>query len=109
MEVTDATFQAEVEQHKGLAVVDFCIVWLVAARYTPKGPGASAGSSVNPLRTTCAFAPDGSLTGAVSQTIRLDPLPSGRPSIETWAGTVPMAVKRRDRLGGLLHEYHRAA
>ena len=35
--------------------------------------------------------------------------PSGRPSIERWAGPEPMAVKRRDRLGGLLHEYHRAA
>ena len=35
--------------------------------------------------------------------------PSGRLPIETWAGTKPMAVKRRDRLGGLLHEYHRAA
>ena len=35
--------------------------------------------------------------------------PSGRPPIETWAGTEPMAVKRRDRLGGLLHEYQRAA
>jgi len=35
--------------------------------------------------------------------------PSGRPPIETWAGTEPTAVKRRDRLGGLLHEYHRAA
>jgi putative transposase len=35
--------------------------------------------------------------------------PNSRPPIETWAGTEPMAVKRRDRLGGLLHEYHRAA
>src|SRR5438094_5992809 len=35
--------------------------------------------------------------------------PNGRPPIETWTGTEPMAVKRRDRLGGLLHEYHRAA
>ncbi|PYR04447.1 MAG: integrase, partial [Acidobacteria bacterium] len=35
--------------------------------------------------------------------------PNGRPAIENWAGTRPMAVKRRDRLGGLLHEYERAA
>jgi transposase InsO family protein len=35
--------------------------------------------------------------------------PNGRPPIETWTGTEPMAVKRRDRLGGLLHEYQRAA
>ena len=32
--------------------------------------------------------------------------PNGRPSIERWSGT---AVKRRDRLGGLVHEYERAA
>ena len=35
--------------------------------------------------------------------------PNGRPAIENWAGTRPMAVKRRDHLGGLLHEYERAA
>ena len=35
--------------------------------------------------------------------------PNGRPPIERWSGTEPMAVKRRDRLGGLLHEYQRAA
>jgi hypothetical protein len=27
--------------------------------------------------------------------------------METWTGMEPMAVKRRDRLGGLLHEYRR--
>jgi putative transposase len=31
--------------------------------------------------------------------------PNGRPPIERWSGTHPMAVKRRDRLGGLVHEY----
>jgi putative transposase len=35
--------------------------------------------------------------------------PNGRPAIERWSGTQPMPVKRRDRLGGLLHEYERAA
>jgi hypothetical protein len=35
--------------------------------------------------------------------------PNGRPPIETWIATDSMAVKRRDRLGGLLHEYQRAA
>jgi hypothetical protein len=35
--------------------------------------------------------------------------PNGRPPIETWEGTHPTTVKRRDRLGGLLHEYERAA
>jgi putative transposase len=35
--------------------------------------------------------------------------PNGRPPIETWSGTHPVVVKRRDRLGGLLHEYQRAA
>jgi transposase InsO family protein len=35
--------------------------------------------------------------------------PNGRPPIETWIGTEPMTVKRRDRLGGLLHEYRRVA
>jgi hypothetical protein len=32
--------------------------------------------------------------------------PNGRPLIERWSGT---AVKRRDQLGGLVHEYERAA
>jgi len=32
--------------------------------------------------------------------------PNGRPLIERWSGA---AVKRRDRLGGLGHEYERAA
>jgi len=31
--------------------------------------------------------------------------PNGRPRVETWTGTEPLALKRRDRLGGLLHEY----
>jgi putative transposase len=35
--------------------------------------------------------------------------PNGRPAVENWTGTGMMAVKRRDRLGGLLHEYARAA
>ena len=35
--------------------------------------------------------------------------PNGRPSIERWSGTHPIPVKRRDRLGGLVHEYERAA
>jgi hypothetical protein len=35
--------------------------------------------------------------------------PNGRPPIGTWMGTHPIAVNRRDRLGGLLHEYERAA
>ena len=34
--------------------------------------------------------------------------PSGRPAIENWTGQT-IAVKRRNRLGGLLHEYERAA
>jgi putative transposase len=35
--------------------------------------------------------------------------PNGRPPAPTWAGTQPIAVKRRDRLGGLIHEYECAA
>jgi len=35
--------------------------------------------------------------------------PNGRRPIEPWTGAEPIAVKRRDRLGGLLHEYLRAA
>jgi hypothetical protein len=35
--------------------------------------------------------------------------PSSRPAIENWTGAPTMALKRRDRLGGLLHEYERAA
>ena len=34
--------------------------------------------------------------------------PNGRPQIETRTGT-QLSVKRRDRLGGLIHEYARAA
>ena len=34
--------------------------------------------------------------------------PNGRPAIENWIGQT-MTVKRRDRLGGLVHEYERAA
>jgi putative transposase len=34
--------------------------------------------------------------------------PNGWPSAAKWAGQ-PIAVKRRDRLGGLIHEYERAA
>ena len=35
--------------------------------------------------------------------------PSGPRSATTWTGTQPITLKRRDRLGGLLHEYERAA
>ena len=35
--------------------------------------------------------------------------PNGRTSATTWASTQPIDVKRRDRLGGLLHEYRRPA
>jgi hypothetical protein len=35
--------------------------------------------------------------------------PNGRPAIEKWTGTHPIVVIRRDRLGGVLHEYERAA
>jgi putative transposase len=35
--------------------------------------------------------------------------PNGRPSAATWTETRPITLKRRDRLGGLLHEYERAA
>ena len=35
--------------------------------------------------------------------------PNSRPPIETWEETQPITVKRRDRLGGLLREYERAA
>jgi putative transposase len=35
--------------------------------------------------------------------------PTGGPAIECRSGTQFMAVKRRDRLGGLIHEYERAA
>jgi transposase InsO family protein len=35
--------------------------------------------------------------------------PNGRTSMEPRTGTEPTTLKRRDRLGGLLHEYERAA
>jgi hypothetical protein len=35
--------------------------------------------------------------------------PNGRLAIENWTDTQTMPVRRRDRLGGLLHEYERAA
>jgi putative transposase len=35
--------------------------------------------------------------------------PNGRPAIERWADKQPIVVKRRDRLGGLIHEYESAA
>jgi hypothetical protein len=35
--------------------------------------------------------------------------PTGRPSAATRVGTPPIAVSRRDRLGGLIHEYESAA
>ena len=35
--------------------------------------------------------------------------PNGRTPMENWEGMQPITVKRRDRLGGLLREYQRAA
>jgi len=35
--------------------------------------------------------------------------PNGRPAIERGRDARPIPVKRRDRLGGLIHEYQRAA
>ena len=35
--------------------------------------------------------------------------PNGRPSIKSETNRKPLNVRRRDRLGGLLHEYERAA
>ena len=35
--------------------------------------------------------------------------PNGRPATEKWSGSHALAIRRRDRLGGLLHEYERAA
>jgi transposase InsO family protein len=35
--------------------------------------------------------------------------PNGRPAIERYPDAQPIPVKRRDRLGGLIHEYRRAA
>jgi len=35
--------------------------------------------------------------------------PNGRMPIENWEGMQPITVTRRDRLGGLLREYQRAA
>jgi len=35
--------------------------------------------------------------------------PNGPPTLETWRTGQPIKVRRRDRLGGLLHEYERAA
>jgi transposase InsO family protein len=35
--------------------------------------------------------------------------PNGRMPTASWMGTQPLTVKRRDHLGGLLHEYERAA
>src|SRR5215470_5379577 len=34
--------------------------------------------------------------------------PNGRTSAAPWTATEPITLKRRDRLGGLLHEYQRA-
>jgi putative transposase len=34
--------------------------------------------------------------------------PKGRPAIERWSAAQAMAVKRRNRLGGLVHEYQHA-
>jgi putative transposase len=35
--------------------------------------------------------------------------PNGRPAVSGWSGAQASAVRRRDRLGGLIHEYQRAA
>ena len=35
--------------------------------------------------------------------------PNGRPVNEKWTGSQTLAIRRRDRLGGLLHEYERDA
>src|SRR5262249_55421841 len=35
--------------------------------------------------------------------------PNGRPAVERGSDTGRMVVTRRDRLGGLIHEYERAA
>ena len=35
--------------------------------------------------------------------------PNARPATEKWTGSQTLAISRRDRLGGLLHEYERAA
>jgi putative transposase len=35
--------------------------------------------------------------------------PRGRPATEKWTGSQTLAISRRDRLGGLLHEYERVA
>jgi transposase InsO family protein len=35
--------------------------------------------------------------------------PNGRPAVKSEAVDRPLNVRRRDRLGGLLHEYERAA
>ena len=35
--------------------------------------------------------------------------PNGRPATATWTGSHTLAIRRRDRLGGLVHEYERAA
>jgi hypothetical protein len=35
--------------------------------------------------------------------------PNGRTSVETWTGGEPIVVRRRDRPGGRIHEYERAA
>ena len=35
--------------------------------------------------------------------------PNGRAATKKWTGSQSLAIRRRDRLGGLLHEYERAA
>ncbi len=35
--------------------------------------------------------------------------PNGRAATNKWTGSQSLAIRRRDRLGGLLHEYERAA
>ena len=35
--------------------------------------------------------------------------PNARPATEKWTGSQTLAIRRRDRLGGLVHEDERAA
>ena len=35
--------------------------------------------------------------------------PNGRPATARWTGSHALAIRRRDRLGRLVHEYERAA
>ena len=41
------------------------------------------------------------------RSLNLEP-PNGRLATDTWTGSPALAIRRRDRLGGLLYEYERA-